>query len=797
MDSGFFTNWDQRILGQDQGQIMFHVFISLIIALFQPAGSIPTLHSASTSRIYGSVASDLQKLSVWFQHCHIHVILKGNDVRLESMRNPYILTVPYRRGYKSSMSIYQRCARGRFAIPSSTKMISPCQVTFHINLFQVFAMGDTGELRLAEECTRVYKLKDRHSFILALKEKFELESVHLDRSAGYQGGGNTLLVLLYAQGSTASAPAIQSGLFVCEHCVQLHHNIACTSVENCLRALESTYGRAVQDGNAITWGFLPSDYRPTEQSTGKFSPFNNCLYPREKDDLDCATFPKHAMMRFIVGGLNSAAMTPQNPSQIQSLRSPCVAWSDDDLLMERMAMTRDILQIQVYPMRSENKSRTNLKFITADGVSYKVPSLAMYTQPLDIGLWLGSLSFFVLAVTLIALVSKQAKGTSLAKSARWGMFWVYGAVVEQLQPVPRAQSVVRRAFGAQVLSAAFLLAYVMTNHYKAALNVNYIAGNELVPLWHRIDQLLNFTALYVPMGPCTWNIAKEYALIDHDDDLLSTNKLQRGCSMQQNTYCRRLEDDVPCVLKDEKNDLVWAGRGGLCSSYVHYMQRNGRVLKPMTAECQKKRINVLRSLNRRLKYIPLDQLASYVRSNLTKPNTALITTEAGLGLLWNEFEKAMEEAPTLKFSHNLFSTEDTTIANRDSRLQIVSGMKPEYTKVVTDRVHNFLSTGIWDFWIDFATWRKKPLKLDRFAVPDFAPLTLRHDGIYLLFLLTGILCGLSAVVFAASLFNVWLENSRISGYLQSHTCSKSRQRMMAGKDHVLREQRPHASLVWQ
>ena len=88
----------------------------------------------------------------------------------------------------------------------------------------------------------------------------------------------------------------------------------------------------------------------------------------------------------------------------------------------------------------------------------------------------------------------------------------------------------------------------------------------------------------------------------------------------------------------------------------------------------------------------------------------------------------MEEDRRIKFSHNLFSPTDSTVANRGSRLQIVWGMKGEYTRNVTDRVHRLLSTGIWDNWMEFCVWRQQLLKMDSFTVPDFAPLTMKHDG---------------------------------------------------------------------
>ena len=639
-------------------------------------------------------------------------------------------------------------------------MVAPCQATFHINLFQVSPLARKGFLVLAEECTKAYKLNDRHSIILALNHKFKLDYTKV---YPMPGGGDTLLVLLYASKSAISSfPTIQSGLLVCENCAQLHHDVVCSSVETCLRTSEITHGQASQRGTAIRWGFVPSDVRPVDQRSGRLSPPSNCPFPREQSDPDCATFPKHAMMNYVVGGLNNSLMSPKGGSMFMT--SPTIAWSEDGVSMERYAATTAILQIQIYPMRSDNKSRSNLKFITTDGVEYRIPSLSMYSQPFATSLWVSSLGFVIMAVMLIFVSSAETKVASRVQIIRWSGFWMYGAAIDQVQDVPRVHAPIKRV--EQILFGALGLAFLLNNHYKAELNVNYVAGNELIPRWHRIDQLLNFTTLYVLMGTCTWEIAKGYSLADQDDDLLCQNQLHYRCTMGLKEYCKGVQDGVPCILNDEKEDLVTAGRGTICSSYVHFMQRNGRKLEPMTPECQKKRINVLRSLNRRLKFIPVDQLASYVRNDLTNPNTALLTTEAGFGSLWVEFEKAMKEDRRIKFSHNLFSPVDTTIANRDSRLQILSGMKAVNTRVVTNRVHNLLSTGIWDFWIDFGTWRKKLLKLDRLAVSGFAPLTMKHDGIYLLFtMMIEILLGLSAIVFTARLVYDLAVNFKVTGWL--------------------------------
>ena len=100
------------------------------------------------------------------------------------------------------------------------------------------------------------------------------------------------------------------------------------------------------------------------------------------------------------------------------------------------------------------------------------------------------------------------------------------------------------------------------------------------------------------------------------------------------------------------------------------MSKNESELGPMPPECQLERIGILRSLNSRLKYIRVDRLSSIVHTKLSKPNTALLTSEALFGHKWEMFEAAMNKDSRLKFGHNLFSPEDNTIANRDSEVKV-------------------------------------------------------------------------------------------------------------------------------
>ena len=112
-------------------------------------------------------------------------------------------------------------------------------------------------------------------------------------------------------------------------------------------------------------------------------------------------------------------------------------------------------------------------------------------------------------------------------------------------------------------------------------------------------------------------------------------------------------------------------------------------------------------------------------------------------------------------------------------------MKHEYTRIVTDRVHNLLSAGKWDFWIDFGSWRKKLLASEGFSASEFAPLTMKHDGVYFALLVMAILLGLSATAFAVGWVYVWAANTNVSGFFRRHVCRKTRKgAMTVGKNHL-------------
>ena len=184
-------------------------------------------------------------------------------------------------------------------------------------------------------------------------------------------------------------------------------------------------------------------------------------------------------------------------------------------------------------------------------------------------------------------------------------------------------------------------------------------------------------------------------------------------------------------------------------------------------KCRNKRTRLLYRLNQKFRYFPDDQLPAYIQNELSKPQTAFVTTESFMPTVWPEFERAMRGNKSLRFSHNYFSPQDTTVKKREARIIVASGMPYKYTRVVTDRAHHLQSSGIWKFLLSmiYDHWGRENPRLEQVIIPDFVPLTLHHDGVYLLLQMTGYLLGVSVVAFLITFgfYYITCDTPRISG----------------------------------
>ena len=198
-------------------------------------------------------------------------------------------------------------------------------------------------------------------------------------------------------------------------------------------------------------------------------------------------------------------------------------------------------------------------------------------------------------------------------------------------------------------------------------------------------------------------------------------------------------------------------RGSDC---LEMSEKNLAVEAAGDTTCFDPRITLLRKYHRIFQRFPLAQLESYVKNQLTQPGTALLVTERTFPVIWKKFEDAMREDLGLRFSYNYLRAADSTIfVKQRARLLVVSAMPESYTRLVTDRVHNIMTAGIWEFWNTLSTRRMNESKFESVEIADFTPISMKHDGVYLLLLATGVMMGLSVASFFASVcFTVSLDS---------------------------------------
>ena len=704
---------------------------------------------------YLTIARDLAQLSTLFQDCHIHTILFDMEVYIDLVQSPHILTLPLSIDKEKAK---ETCQRGRFGTEAVRQITDPCQATLIINLHQNrLKYNEPDLLRLPESCG-MFKLRHRIAVELAYENEFDVSWNEIDRTAIYQGGGNLLLAVLYESSqATLLKPLIKSALLVCEYCPNIQTEILCSDIVECINATQRGHRQNVLPiGTEVTWDVKRNERGQFLEEDGpKAEVLSQCLYPRRQSHQDCASIPSDSLLNYITGSLNGSKMSTNHMGEFE-FRIPTINWSEDDNSIEDLMLsTEAVAPLQVYPMFSPNRSRTSLRFITAEGVQQEIPSVATYTQPFGLWTWvIGILGFAAIMALMTSVIKAKARSGPI-KQMGATLFWMYGTLMDQVNDFFLSTEHDRfKPIVTKLLFLALMLAYALNNLYRAELNVNYVAGNNLFPLWHRIEQLQNFTTIYIPMGPCTYNVAKYDVKHGQDPSVLKDNYMTDACLMKSDSFCAKPPDDTTCFLISQLSLLSYVNMKMYpsCEMLLFNVDvpDSKTPAKDLTG-CPDRLVHLLRKLNLKFKYFPLEELKFYVRNNLTQSRTALLTTEYMMPVIWKEFERAMVEDRGLKFSHNYFKPEDAAFREQPLRLQIMSGVEHVYARVVTDRVHNLLTSGVWEFWAEFGRWRRKEVRMERNAGgSDFVPLGVQHDGVYLLFVITGILLGVSVVMFAAS-----------------------------------------------
>ena len=720
----------------------FHHFLYLLLLLTFPSTSPAPIINLLSRWYDGTVQNYLQQLSNWYQHCHIQTVLYELDAPISNIENPHVLTLAVPPVVHPTR--FKRQGDGGRSLPSFRHMTAFCQATFQLLLTLEELPHESNtryRIQAREGKLAGYRFEQRHSILLIHAENKVQEDIKLrDRTIQYGFGRSVYFVLEYGTHHKSELRASLS----CYACRKPQHSIGnCPSIEACLRVLEHTHREMMDGGVNIKW-VMPKIGTDGQNSCQKQCYF--CLRPVQTPSSNqvCTPVLKDAMVNYVAGPLN---VTHPSYSEALGLK-PWVSWSDDTNLAEKEAL-RFNFPLHFYPMLNPNNSKNSLKFITSDGVHFAIPSLHVYIQPLDLACWFGAAGLLLTLIMLMTLAVKveEAGDWNLKANLTWNSFWAISALLDQIE-CPYSTKVGRSGW-LFVPNALFCisvgLVFVLNNGYRAMLNVNTVAGNELIASWERLNQLEDFTALYVPIGHCAW---QRFQHLSQPGEHLKA--ITWAGASPCTADCKRAVDEAFCIFKDKYWNLIVSEPSDPCAGILRRIHKSelGRRLE----DCKDEAVHSLVKQNRMLKYFPEAELSSYVRHQMLKPKTAMLVTAEAMPDVWNEFKKAMAQDRSLKFSHNFFTEDNSWVVNRGSRLVVACGI-PRAQNVVAQRVHNLLASGTWDFWISLDKWTKEISrernKLRPRTVPQFQPLTLSHDSMFMLALITGSLIAASMLCFLA------------------------------------------------
>ena len=329
---------------------------------------------------------------------------------------------------------------------------------------------------------------------------------------------------------------------------------------------------------------------------------------------------------------------------------------------------------------------------------------------------------------------------------RHGMFWISSALLEQPDDSNFSTSATTNGAPNGLLLLALLMCCAVNNVYRAYLNVGYVTGSEYETEWEEVQQVQDRVSdflLYFAVSDCAWKAVQEgYAEI-RSRERVPLPMLIEICK----PGCKQEVDEALCTfIRDLESLMALRSSHPTCDLAVSnsvppdtFLDKYEELAK-LVQECPSPRIRFFFKININFRYFPLRNIRNVIREELSQSKTALVTTKDFLPDVWPEFEEATRVNTSLHFVHNYHrQEEDTAILQKPASLMVESSLKPEYTRLVTNRVSTLVSSGIWEFWDAQGGRAKEIQKLEKGALDDFAPLTMFHDAIYLLFVLLGAL----------------------------------------------------------
>ncbi|CAG7716410.1 unnamed protein product [Allacma fusca] len=333
----------------------------------------------------------------------------------------------------------------------------------------------------------------------------------------------------------------------------------------------------------------------------------------------------------------------------------------------------DTFQIEVVPV----SHRSGFHFITSDAVTDTKIGISVYTNPLELGVWLPLLGTALVVAALLTseIFSIRLSGQTFVEV----MFDLFAAFVEQgWGYTGKINGDTLRSKLRVLIAVSWLLAgIIISNTYKSLLKTAFSTQGEFTTKWRQLDEIQNFI-WYLP--------ARQF----------------QGYTLS---------------FKDKpQDDTSWDFCSLRCASLTISILGSGRIEIYSRDKTPEVREDMEQVRPEQFRCVVDEELDLVIERNLTTEGTALVVHSFTFDYFW-ERVKAVMEKKLLKFAHNA-KVRDPFL-RKPVYVYIYNPMVEEYN-YVRKRASVMMSSGL--FWL----WEK----WDQIRFPKRIPKVKRQPEIW-------------------------------------------------------------------
>ena len=506
-----------------------------------------------------------------------------------------------------------------------------------------------------------------------------------------------------------------------------------TDWSDCVDSMMRVYELATDAGRGVEWRLLVDQVHHVPV----FIKLPPCPFTM-RNDHSCVQDEFELFVQFLFEGLNEAEFTIN-----ETIRKSDVAYP----VVVRKGTNMDGMPVGFI----EAGQRYEFRFLTCHGVAETSMSLHALISPLSNKVW------FALAVTMVATAFTFAglrEGGKLLMKVLRNIHWMWVMCLDQPATNKILQGVYSKTASALILGSWLLLLVFIVNAYKAMVKCIYVLEPTYTTPLRYLRDLEGFKLffLYTPPG--------REANYMRDEDRQS-----------QILYCEKLRILYPQWAHSNSFDCeaefyglmcsnpAFHGHGtSVCKAMNWFKQRlcttpNGDERQWLRRYCK-----LLRGLLRHVRIRLSGQLDELIKTELSKPKTAIVVPQ-------EEFESIWKQAKAIMVSNKL-----KLASNRHTDFDYLLSVEPYYkisagfvTTGVNKNVLMFRATvlvesgvsGQWKNWKKFRqSWMTESSVMQ---LPNFMPLSLFNSNVavvfHLYFYCTSFTIGTLLVELAVGKFN--------------------------------------------